>query len=105
MKLTTWIFLPFVLPLVSCLPGPKNGGNDDDGSDESSTPVNQTTCNGRSYSYDELAGYGVIPSDFRDKTGDTIGGPSASFFDQSSWKKTGDDSYEGLVWTLPDRGW
>lgn len=38
------------------------------------TPVNSTTCNGKSYSYNELAGYGVIPSDARDKFGDTIGG-------------------------------
>lgn len=38
------------------------------------TPVNSTTCNGKSYSYNELAGYGLIPSDARDKFGDTIGG-------------------------------
>lgn len=38
------------------------------------TAVNSTTCNGESYSYNELAGYGLILSDSRDKFGDTIGG-------------------------------
>lgn len=36
--------------------------------------VNSTTCNGKSYSYDELAGYGILPGNARDKFGDTIGG-------------------------------
>lgn len=36
--------------------------------------VNSTTCNGKSYSYNELAGYGVIPGNATDKFGDTIGG-------------------------------
>jgi hypothetical protein len=38
--------------------------------------VNQTTCNGQTYTYEELAGYGFLPSDARDKFGDTIGGVS-----------------------------
>lgn len=38
------------------------------------TAVNSTTCNGKSYSYKELAGYGIIPSNATDKFGDTIGG-------------------------------
>lgn len=38
------------------------------------TPVNSTTCNGKSYSYNELAGFGIIPSNATDKFGDTIGG-------------------------------
>lgn len=38
------------------------------------TAVNSTTCNGKSYSYNELTGYGVIPSNATDKFGDTIGG-------------------------------
>lgn len=36
--------------------------------------VNSTTCNGKSYSYNELAGYGIIPGNSTDKFGDTIGG-------------------------------
>ncbi|KAG6360289.1 hypothetical protein INS49_011346 [Diaporthe citri] len=71
------------------------------------TPVNSTNCNGKSYSYNELAGYGIIPSNATDKFGDTIGGiGSAIALDQSSWKKTDDGlGYEGLLWTSPDRGW
>lgn len=38
------------------------------------TAVNSTTCNGKSYSYNELAGYGLIPGNETDKFGDTIGG-------------------------------
>ncbi|KAI3399199.1 hypothetical protein diail_7568 [Diaporthe ilicicola] len=71
------------------------------------TAVNSTTCNGKQYSYNELAGYGFIPASARDKFGDTIGGiGSAIALDQSSWKKSEDGlSYEGLLWALPDRGW
>lgn len=98
MKLTTWISVSYILPLVSCLPKSANRS-------ESATPVNRTTCDGRTYSYDELAGYGFVPSDFRDETGDTSGGPSSVAFDASSWKKTRDGTYEGLIWGLPDRGW
>ena len=36
--------------------------------------VNQTLCNGKNYTYQELAGFGLIPGDARDKFGDTIGG-------------------------------
>lgn len=36
--------------------------------------VNSTTCNGKSYSYNELAGYGILSGNARDKFGDTIGG-------------------------------
>jgi len=36
--------------------------------------VNQTTCNGKTYTYEELAGYGFVPGDARDEFGDTLGG-------------------------------
>lgn len=94
--LTNWISIPFILPFVYCLPNPSKV-------ERSTSSVNQTTCNDRSYSYDGLAGYGFIPSDFRDKTGDTLGGPSSAVFD--SWEKLDDGSYEGVIYTLPDRGW
>ena len=51
--------------------------------------VNQTICNGEKYIYQELAGYGFLPSDARDKFGDTIGGIGSSIaLDESAWKKT-----------------
>ena len=70
------------------------------------TVVNQTTCNGKAYIYNNLAGYGFIPSNARDKFGDTIGGiGSAVAIDQRSWTQTGHGTYQGIIWTLPDRGW
>ena len=35
--------------------------------------VNQTLCNGKNYTYYELAGFGLIPGNARDQFGDTIG--------------------------------
>ena len=64
--------------------------------------VFSTTCNGQPYTYNELAGYGFVPSNARDKFGDSISlGSSISF---SSWAKKG-SKYEGKLWALPDRGW
>lgn len=71
-------------------------------------PASQTTCNGEVYTYEELAGYGFLPGDARDKTGDTIGGiGSAIALDKKSWKKKKGDKegYEGIIYGLPDRGW
>ena len=71
-----------------------------------SSVVNQTTCDGRQYTYQQLAGYGFVPSDARDKFGDTIGGiGSSAAIDRKSWKKKKDGSYTGTLWGLPDRGW
>jgi hypothetical protein len=68
--------------------------------------VNQTSCNGKSYTYQELAGFGLIPGDARDKFGDTIGGiGSAIALDRSQWRKLPNGSYTGVLWGLPDRGW
>lgn len=68
--------------------------------------VNQTTCNGKNYIYQQLAGYGFIPSNARDEYGDTIGGIGSSIaLDKTAWKKLKNGSYTGIVWALPDRGW
>ncbi|KAI0163194.1 3-phytase [Pestalotiopsis sp. NC0098] len=68
--------------------------------------VNSTTCNGKTYVYQELAGYGFVPSDARDKYGDTLGGlGSAIHIDQTSWRRTSNGTYTGTLWSLPDRGW
>ncbi len=79
----------------------------------SSTPIaanetvtNQTTCNNEQYTYQQLAGYGFVPSNAVDKYGDTLGGyGSAIAIDRSSWKKLKNGSYTGLLWAIPDRGW
>lgn len=71
-----------------------------------STFVNQTTCVNKTYTYQELAGFGLIPGNARDEFGDTIGGiGSAIALDRSQWKKLDNGSYTGVIWTLPDRGW
>ncbi|KAI0103071.1 esterase-like activity of phytase-domain-containing protein [Nemania sp. FL0031] len=73
---------------------------------ERAAGVNSTTCNGISYVYNELAGYGLVASNARDKFGDTLGGLGSSLhLDQSEWKKHCNGSYSGVLWSLPDRGW
>ncbi|KAF1842623.1 uncharacterized protein K460DRAFT_189433 [Cucurbitaria berberidis CBS 394.84] len=70
--------------------------------------VNATTCNGKKYVYEGLAGYGKLASDARDKFGDTIGGiGSAIALDKSSIKKNKSKkgTYSGIIYGLPDRGW
>jgi hypothetical protein len=62
----------------------------------------QTTCGGKTYSYDGISGFGFVPSDARDKLGDTIS--IGSSIAVRGWKKTG-KSYTGILWGLPDRGW
>ena len=66
----------------------------------------QIDCNGKTYTYHQLAGYGLVPSRSRDKFGDTLGGFGSSIaIDSTSWKKAGTNSYSGTLWGLPDRGW
>ena len=78
-------------------------------SQASATPspvVNQTTCDGRQFTYQELAGYGFVASDARDKFGDTLGGYGSSIaIDRKSWKKTRSGTYTGTLYAIPDRGW
>lgn len=70
-----------------------------------STDVASVTCNGQSYTYHSLAGYGFTPSNARDKFGDTAGGiGSSAAIDIATWKKKG-DTYSGILYALPDRGW
>jgi hypothetical protein len=91
------------LPITQVLAGPVVGRSD-------SAPVNVTTCNGKKYVYEELAGYGKLPANFRDKYGDTLGGiGSAIALDKKKIKfkknKGKKGSYEGVIYGLPDRGW
>lgn len=68
--------------------------------------VNETVCDHGHYQYRGLAGYGLIPSNARDKFGDTIGGiGSAIALERKSWKKTKGGDYTGILWGLTDRGW
>ncbi|KAL8947897.1 MAG: hypothetical protein Q9222_005872 [Ikaeria aurantiellina] len=68
--------------------------------------VNQTTCNKKQYTYQQLAGYGFIPANARDSTGDTLGGFGSSIaIDLKTWKKLKNGTYTGTLYALPDRGW
>ncbi|KAE8357459.1 esterase-like activity of phytase-domain-containing protein [Aspergillus caelatus] len=68
--------------------------------------VNQTTCGGTTYAYTGLEGYGFIPSNATDKYGDTIGGIGSSIaIEPDSWRRTDKNTYSGIVYALPDRGW
>ncbi|EFY85685.1 outer membrane autotransporter [Metarhizium acridum CQMa 102] len=72
------------------------------GSAVSQDPVFSTSCAGKAYTYNELAGYGFVPSDARDKLGDSIS--LGSSIAMASWSKKG-SKYEGRLYGLPDRGW
>ncbi|KAL6702783.1 hypothetical protein ACN47E_000967 [Coniothyrium glycines] len=90
------------LPLGPVLAGPLAARDS-----TATTPVNVTTCNGQTYVYEELAGYGALPSDTRDKFGDTLGGiGSAIALDKTSVRyHKGTGTYSGTLYGLPDRGW
>lgn len=53
-----------------------------------------------------MVGFGLIPSDFRDSTGDTFGGVgSAIVIKKGTWKKLVNESYTGTLFVQPDRGY
>ncbi|KAI4245542.1 MAG: hypothetical protein L6R42_010157, partial [Xanthoria sp. 1 TBL-2021] len=71
-----------------------------------SNVVNQTTCNGKQYTYQQLAGYGLVPSNARDSYGDNLGGWGSSIaIDQKTWRKLKNGTYTGTLYAIPDRGW
>src|SRR5262245_1421499 len=51
-----------------------------------------------------LVGVGRIPSDRRDKLGETFGSGSGLAADVRSWRRTA-DGYRGTFYLLPDRGY
>ncbi|KAF2027417.1 hypothetical protein EK21DRAFT_71968 [Setomelanomma holmii] len=102
MLLTSSLTL-LALPLANVIANPITPRAD-------STGVNVTTCNGKQYVYEELAGFGKLAADFRDKYGDTLGGiGSAIALDKkkSKFKKSKGSNgvYSGVLHGLPDRGW
>lgn len=100
----SFLAVPLLFLILSCFSAALPSSNDVH--PEAASVVNQTSCDRKQYSYESLAGYGFIPSNARDKTGDTIGGiGSSAAIDRSSWKKSKDGSYTGILYALPDRGW
>ncbi len=48
---------------------------------------------------------GRIPSNLRDKFGETFGSGSGMSIDTKSWVRNADGTYKGSLWLLPDRGY
>jgi len=86
-----------LIATVSANPTPR----DNDGS---STIVISTKCAGKTFTYYGLVGYGDLPANFTDKTGDTMSiGSNMAITD---WKpQNNGKSYKATVYMLPDRGW
>jgi len=61
------------------------------------------SLHGRTYVDQGLVGAGMLSADTVDFLGDTLGSFSSLKIARDSWKRVG-DHYEGVLWTLPDRG-
>ena len=51
-----------------------------------------------------LIGIGRLPADLRDKFGETTVSSSSIAADPKMWRRDG-DTYHGVIYQLPDRGW
>jgi hypothetical protein len=58
---------------------------------------------GQTFTSHGLVGTGRLPAGTTDFLGDTLGSFSSLQIAPGSWKRVG-DHYEGVLWTLPDRG-
>lgn len=65
--------------------------------------VQSVSLRGQTYTNQGLVGAGQIPAGAIDFLGDTFGSFSSLQVAPGSWKRVG-DHYEGVLWTLPDRG-
>lgn len=61
------------------------------------------SLHGRTYVDQGLVGAGMLSADTVDFLGDTLGSFSSLKIARDSWKRVG-DHYEGVLWTLADRG-
>ncbi len=61
------------------------------------------SLNGQTYVNHGLVGTGRLAADTLDFLGDTLGSFSSLKIAPGSWKRVG-SHYEGILWTLPDRG-
>ncbi len=62
------------------------------------------TVGGLTFISKGLVGVGRIPSNQRDKFGETFGSGSGMSIDSAQWSKDA-DGYKGTLWLLPDRGY
>ncbi|KAJ3974336.1 esterase-like activity of phytase-domain-containing protein [Lentinula raphanica] len=71
-----------------------------------SSPFVSATLGDVTYVNKGIVGFGLIPSNFTDSLGDTLGGiGSAIAFKQSTWESLPNGSYTGTLIVHPDRGY
>ncbi|KAF8149113.1 esterase-like activity of phytase-domain-containing protein [Crassisporium funariophilum] len=67
--------------------------------------VTSAVLDGVTYLNKGLVAFGLIPSNFRESTGDTLGGfGSAIALKRGSWRKGADGKFSGTITAHPDRG-
>lgn len=96
--------IPFALLLAvpAFADGEKDGGIARPHFD-SAAGATSVTLNGRTFVNQGLVGAGSLPAGTVDFLGDTLGSFSSLQIAPGTWKRVG-DHYEGVLWTLPDRG-
>lgn len=65
--------------------------------------VRSVSLHGETYIHHGLVGTGVLSANTVDFLGDTLGSFSSLAMAPGSWRRVG-NGYEGVLWTLPDRG-
>lgn len=68
-------------------------------------PVTTVTVNHQTFVNQGLVGVGRMPSDLKDKFGETFGSFSAFTFQPGSWQRNANGSYSGTLFAQPDRGY
>ncbi|KZP20003.1 hypothetical protein FIBSPDRAFT_789968 [Athelia psychrophila] len=64
------------------------------------------TLGGVAYTNKGMVGFGLMPSNFTDSTGDTFGGVgSAIALKRGTWKQLSNGSFTGTLFVQPDRGY
>jgi hypothetical protein len=70
---------------------------------EETAGPHSVSLRGETYVNQGIVGVGQLPAGTVDFLGDTLGSFSSLKIAHGSWKRVG-DHYEGILWTLPDRG-
>jgi hypothetical protein len=68
-------------------------------------PVTTVTLSRQIFVNHGLVGVGRMPSNLKDKFGETFGSFSAFAFQPGSWQRHADGSYSGTLFAQPDRGY
>ncbi|KAG6909301.1 hypothetical protein DXG01_001245 [Tephrocybe rancida] len=97
------------LALASCVkasPAPSSSNSHGNGNGKAAPPrvVNSVELNGRTYVNKGLVGFGLIPSDFRESTGDTLGGIGSALDLKYGTFKASKGKFSGTFIVAPDRG-